>query len=84
MDYLQTFVEEVGQKMVPKRKLFIKYSKIESQDRTERIVNMNRHRPLTQYSAANQSGADIKTLALLNKSLLQNFDRRKKKNGKTY
>ena len=66
MDYLQTFVEEVGQEDGPEAEAFSSelQQKLESQDRTEEIVEMNRHRPLTQYSATEPKiGADIKNFS---------------------
>ena len=53
MDYVQTFVEEVGQEDGPEAEAFSMelQEKLENQDRTEEIVLKNNHRPLTQNTA---------------------------------
>ena len=68
LDYLHTFVEEVGQEDGPEAEAFSSelQQKLESQDRTEEIVDMNRHRPLTQHSSTEPKiGADVKNFSPL-------------------
>jgi tetratricopeptide (TPR) repeat protein len=51
LDYLQTFVEEVGQEDGPEAEAFSLelQQKLELQDRTEEIMVNNSHRPLAQH-----------------------------------
>ena len=69
-------------KMVLKQKHFPQNynKKLETQDRTEEIIDMNRHRPLTQPSLTEPKLALMyKTSVLLSKSPPQSFDRKEEK-----
>ena len=86
LDYLQTFVEEVGQEDGPEAEAFSSelQQKLETQDRTEEIIDMNRHRPLTQPSLTEPKiGSDVQNFSPLEQESSTEFRPQRRREGRT-